>query len=191
MEQCSWSTKGGGRKVGGGGTVGHHRCRFALSRVFQNVLCYNRGIGWGNSVGRQRLARQQGFSIGDIQMAKHSFTPIQQVFDDADKGSLGFAERLLSLGIASRAEAKPHAMAWASIAYNAPIESGRQGDKLPRDSDAVRAMNRVLATCFPSVDKPSTVNPKRTANKTDEVAKLIKAYAKLTGAEKRRFKASI
>ena len=124
-------------------------------------------------------------------MPKFNFTPIQQVFDDADNNAVSYMDRLLSLGIASRAEAKPHAMAWASIRYDAPIESGRKGDKLPRDSDAVRAMNRVLATCFPSVDKPSTVSPKRTANKTDDVAKLIKAYAKLTGAEKRRFKSSI
>jgi len=28
MEQCSWSTEGGGRKVGGGGTVGHRPRQF-------------------------------------------------------------------------------------------------------------------------------------------------------------------
>jgi len=162
-----------------------------LSRVLLNVLCYNRGIGWGNSIGRQRLARQQGFFIGDIQMAKHSFTPIQQVFDDADNNAVSYMDRLLTLGIASRNEAKPHAMEWASIKYDTKIIEGRQGNQLPRDTPAVRAMNRVLATCFPSVDKVSTVNPKAVAKKTDNVAKLIKAYAELTGAEKRRFKSSI
>jgi hypothetical protein len=28
MEQCSWSTEGGGRKVGGGGTVGQRPRQF-------------------------------------------------------------------------------------------------------------------------------------------------------------------
>ena len=124
-------------------------------------------------------------------MTKFNYTPIQQVFDDADNNAVSYMDRLLTLGIASRTEAKPHAMEWASIKYGAKIIDGRQGKMLPRDSDAVRAMNRVLATCFPSVDKVSTVNPKAVAKKTDEVAKLIKAYAKLTAAEKRRFKSSI
>jgi hypothetical protein len=163
---------------------------YALSRVFPNVLCYNRGIGWGNSIGRQRLARQQGFFIGDTQMAKQNFTPIQQVFADADAESLSFADRLLSLGIASRSEAKPHAMEWACMTHEGcKIIEGRQGNKLT-DTSAERAMNRVLSICYPSSDKPVRTQ-KRTANKTDEVAKLIKAYAKLTGAEKRRFKSSI
>jgi len=161
-----------------------------LSRVLLNVLCYNRGIGWGNSIGRQRLVRQRGFFIGDIQMPKFNFTPVQQVFADAENDSLSYMDRLLTLGIATKAEAKPHAMSYASIRYGAKITEGRQGNVLPRNSDAERAMYRVLALCFPSADKPVS-SQQAVAKKTDEVAKLIKAYAKLTGAEKRRFKSSI
>ena len=124
-------------------------------------------------------------------MAKTNYTPVQQVFEDAENDCLSYMDRLLTLGIASRTEAKPHAMLWASIRYEVKIIEGREGKMLPRDTPAVRAMNRVLALCFPSVDKVSTLKPKAVAKKTDNVAKLIKAYAQLTGAEKRRFKSSI
>ena len=81
-------------------------------------------------------------------------------------------------------------MQWASIKYTAPIEQGRQGNKLPRNSDAERAMYRVLELCFPTADKPVST-PKATANKVDNVAKMLKAYAKLTKAEQKRFLASV
>jgi len=123
-------------------------------------------------------------------MPKFNFTPVQQVFADAENDSLSYMDRLLTLGIATKAEAKPHAMSYASIRYGAKITEGRQGNVLPRNSDAERAMYRVLALCFPSADKPVS-SQQAVAKKTDEVAKLIKAYAKLTGAEKRRFKSSI
>lgn len=44
------------------------------------------------------------------------------VFDLADKSSASFAEKLMSLGIASRAEARPHAVEWASKKYSNTIE---------------------------------------------------------------------
>ena len=114
---------------------------------------------------------------------------IYSVFNDADKSSASFTERLLALGIASRADAKPHAMRWAAAKYHAKIEQGQRGEKLPRDSAAERAMNRVLEVCFPSADKPKAKPGK--ANKVDVVEKLLAAYAKLSAAEKRRFKAGL
>lgn len=110
------------------------------------------------------------------------------VFNDADTSSASFATRLMALGIASRAEAKPFAMEWAAQKYGAKIEQGQRGDKLPRDSAAEKAMNRVLAICYPSVDMPRAA---RSNNKVDAVAKLLKGYAALTGAEKRRFLAQL
>lgn len=109
------------------------------------------------------------------------------VFDDADKSSASFAERLIKLGIGDRATAKPLAMAWAAKKYNAVIESGQRGDKLPRDSAAEKAMNRVLAVCFPSVDLPES--KVKNSAKVSAVEKLLAAYLKLDGAEKRSFKA--
>ena len=111
------------------------------------------------------------------------------VFNDADKQSASFTERLLALGIASRTDAKPLAMEWAAKKYGASIEQGQRGAKLPRDSAAERAMNRVLQVCFPSADLPKS--HKQVVNKADPVAKLLKGYGELTAAQKRRFLAGI
>ena len=107
------------------------------------------------------------------------------VFKAADKSSASFAEDLLALGIASRTDAAPLAMEWAAAKHNARITQGQRGATLPRNSAAERAMYRVLGVCFPKADKPKS--PKATANKTDAVAKLFKAWSALSGAEKRRF----
>lgn len=111
---------------------------------------------------------------------------IYRIFDLADNSSASFAEQLLALGIASRSDARPFAMEWASAKYKAKITQGQRGDKLPRNSAAEQAMKRVLQVCFPSADKPQS--KRKSSNKTDAVAKLLKAYEALTGAEKRRFK---
>lgn len=110
------------------------------------------------------------------------------VFNDADKSSASFAEQLFALGVADRATAKPLAMEWASKKYKAPITSGQRGDKLPSNSAAERAMYRVLDVCFPKADVPKASAAKAD---TDPVAKLLKAYAKLTPAEQRKFLRSI
>jgi hypothetical protein len=110
---------------------------------------------------------------------------IYAVFTDADNLSASFTERLMALGIASRAEAKPFAMEWAAKKHNVSITQGLQGAKLPRDSAAERAMNRVLSICYPKADLPK---PKKTsANKADPVAKLFTQWQALSAAEKRRF----
>ena len=113
---------------------------------------------------------------------------INAVFNDADNKSASFTERLLKLGIGTRADAKPFAMKWAAEKYGVTIEQGLRGDKLPRDSAAEKAMNRVLGICFPSVD---TAKPSGTSNKVDPVKSLVTRFGKLTPAEKRRFLAAI
>ena len=115
-------------------------------------------------------------------------TRVFAIFDDADNSSANFTARLLAEGIASRTDAKPLAIAWASRKYRAKVTKGNQGDKLPRNSDAERAMYRVLSVCFPKADLPK---PKASANKADPVARLLKSFKALTPAEKRRFKAAI
>ena len=112
------------------------------------------------------------------------------VFNDADKSSASFAERLLALGIGSRADARPLAMEWASKKYGVAIKEGQRGMTfVKRDTDAERAMNRVLQVCFPSADKPKS--GKATANKVDAVEALLKKYQALSASEKRRFLKSI
>ena len=107
------------------------------------------------------------------------------VFNDADTSSVSFAERLMALGVADKATAKPLAMEWAATKYKAKIEKGQRGDKLPTNSAAERAMYRVLDVCFPKADMPKA--KPTTSKHVDPVAKLLAAYAKLTPAEKRAF----
>ena len=125
---------------------------------------------------------------------------VYAVFNDADTSSASFAVRLMELGIASRAEAKPLAMEWAiedgkrkAIKARLPVPTvklveGQRGVTFSvRDSGAERAMNRVLEVCYPKADAPKPKTAKATANKVDAVAKLVKAYTALTAVEKRRF----
>lgn len=119
-------------------------------------------------------------------------TAVYAVFNQADKSSVSFAEQLLALGIGSRADARPLAMDWASKKYNVALKDGQRGVTFVKpDTDAERAMNRVLQVCFPSADKPKAKSPKATANKVDPVAKLLEKYNALTAVEKRRFLKSI
>jgi hypothetical protein len=57
----------------------------------------------------------RAFSFGDSVMKQFTFNKaaVFAVFNDADNSSASFADRLLSLGIASRVDAKPLAMEWA------------------------------------------------------------------------------
>ena len=114
---------------------------------------------------------------------------INAVFNDADKSSASFTERLLALGVGDRATAKPLAMRWAAEKYGCKIEEGQRGEKLPRDSAAEKAMNRVLAVCFPRADLPVSAATERA--KADKVDRLIAAYLKLSAGEKRSFKARL
>ena len=119
------------------------------------------------------------------------------VFKDADNSSASFADRLFQLGVADRATARPLAMEWALA--NAQSKKLDAGVKLikgqrgltfsKRDTAAERMMNRVLGLCFPTAD---LVKPKaKSNNKADPVESLLKKFASLTAAEKRRFKAAI
>jgi hypothetical protein len=116
-------------------------------------------------------------------------TAVYAVFNDADNESASFAVRLMELGIASRAEAKPFAMDWASKKHNnEPIKMGQRGMTfVRRDTNAEKAMNRVLQVCYPSADAPKPKTGKRTANKVDPVSALFKKWQALSASEKRRF----
>ena len=129
---------------------------------------------------------------------------VYAVFNDADNESASFAVRLMELGIASRAEAKPFAMEWAiedtkrkAIKAKKPVPTvkiieGQRGLTFSvRDSAAERAMNRVLSVCYPNADAPKPKTGKATANKVDAVDAVLKKYQALTASEKRRFLKSI
>jgi hypothetical protein len=111
---------------------------------------------------------------------------VHKVFTDADNASLNFADRLFALGIADKKTAKPFAMHWAAKKYDAKIEIGQRGEKLPRDSAAEKAFYRVLKLCFPDVDvntpKAVTIKATKTA-----LEKALAAFAKLSAEEKEEF----
>lgn len=119
------------------------------------------------------------------------------VFKDADNQSASFAERLIALGVADRATARPLAMEWAlgraqskKLDAGVKLIKGQRGLTFSkRDTAAERMMNRVLGLCFPAVDLPKAKT--QSSNKTDPVESLLKKFASLTAAEKRRFKAAI
>jgi hypothetical protein len=115
---------------------------------------------------------------------------VHKVFTDADNASLNFADRLFALGIADKKTAKPFAMHWAAKKYDAKIELGQRGEKLPRDSAAEKAFYRVLKLCFPDVDtketKAVTIKPTKTA-----LEKALAAFAKLSDDEKDEFYATL
>lgn len=117
---------------------------------------------------------------------------VKPTFDLADDSSASFADKLLSAGIASRAEAQPYAMAWAVARYpGTSIKKGQRGPTFTqRNSAAEQAMYRVLQVCFPKADAPKP-KAKASHNKADPVAKLLKAYNDLSAGQKRSFLAKL
>lgn len=123
-----------------------------------------------------------------------NYTTPAQVFDAAESASVNFAEAMMQLGIGSRAEAKPHALQWASKKYGVPIRTGQRGDGFDRAPGnkkaeaAHKAVQRVLDIIYPPSDLPSK---KTKAKQPDPVAQLLKKFNDLTAAQKRRFLAGI
>lgn len=123
-----------------------------------------------------------------------NYTTPAQVFDAAENASVNFAEAMMQLGIGSRAEAKPHALQWASKKYGVPIRTGQRGDGFDRVNGgkkaeaAHKAVQRVLDIIYPSSDLPSG---KTKAKQPDPVTQLLKKFNDLTAAQKKRFLAGI
>lgn len=110
------------------------------------------------------------------------------VFNKADNSSVEFLSQLLPLGIASRTDAKPLVIEWASKKYNCKPYEGQRGLTFKQGSTARMAMNRVLDRIFGGETKPTA--PK-VSNKTDKVKKLHNEFQKLTANERRRFLLSL
>jgi len=123
-----------------------------------------------------------------------NYTTPAQVFDAAESASVNFAEAMMQLGIGSRAEAKPHALQWASKKYGVPIRTGQRGDGFDRARGnkkaeaAHKAVQRVLDIIYPPSDLPSK---KTKAKQPDPVAQLLKKFNDLTAAQKKRFLAGV
>ncbi len=114
------------------------------------------------------------------------------LFNRIDDASLSFAEQALALGFASASELRPVALEWASQKFGVALREGQRGltldDRAKQYEAARKAVQRVVAACFPAVDRPAKASA---AQAVDPVKKLASAYAKLTAAQKRRFLAML
>lgn len=107
---------------------------------------------------------------------------MQEVFNAADETPTDWAITLAEEGLTTRALARPFVVIWAGKKYGAQVREGQRGIMVPQDSDAARAVDRVLSAVFSAVPK----EPKK-ANKP-ELARGIQAamkpvLAKFTKAE--------
>ena len=123
--------------------------------------------------------------------AAHTNAAIAAVFNDADNSAAGFLARLMEQGIATRSEANPYALTWASAKYGCPLNAdGQRGigldSKHAKYAAAAKAKNRVLNRIF----NDEIVTPP-TSKHTDNVAKLLKQFEKLTPAQRKKFLAAI
>jgi hypothetical protein len=112
------------------------------------------------------------------------------VFNKADNVSVVLLSDLLPLGIASRTDAKPLVIEWASKKYNCKPYEGQRGTTFKQGSTARMAMNRVLNRIFGDEIAPSKPKTK-TNSKTDKVKKLHNEFQKLNANERRRFLLSL
>lgn len=112
---------------------------------------------------------------------------MQAVFEAADSKPTDWALTLAAEGLTTRALARPFVVIWAGKKYGKPVTQGQRGIMVPQDSDAARAVDRVLKVVFSADDAPKT----KSSGSQDPVATLLKKYADLTPAQKRAFKAAI
>ena len=95
-------------------------------------------------------------------------------------------ETLLKQGIADRATARPFVVFYIAEVRKAPTYKGQRGVTFGHSTNYARQVDRILAKMFNDIEaKPAKPT---SSNKSDPVKRLLKAYAELTGAEKRRFK---
>jgi hypothetical protein len=108
----------------------------------------------------------------------------------ADISSASLLDTLLSNGVASRTDALPYVVFYVSelpTTKRKPYE-GQRGWTFGRGNAEDKRVNRILNNIFVDVERD---NKPAKSKKVDKVAKLVSAYEQMTGAEKRRFLASI
>lgn len=109
-------------------------------------------------------------------LALHANSAVAAVFDEADNSAASFLARLMEQGIATRGEAEPFALVWASSKYGCPLVEGERGMRLsdasPKYEAAKSAKRRVLNRIF---NDEVVVEKKAAKFDADKAAKAIKA----------------
>ena len=109
----------------------------------------------------------------------------------ADGVSATILESLLKKGIASRADARPFVVFYIAEARNAPTYKGQRGVTFGHSTNYARQVDRILSEMFNDIEAKPAKPKAKTSHKTDPVKRLLNSYAKLTSAEKRRFKSAL
>jgi hypothetical protein len=111
-------------------------------------------------------------------VALHSNTAVAAVFNDADNSAANFLARLMEQGIATRAEAEPFALLWASEKYGCPLSENQRGvgfnTSHAKYETSKSAKNRVLNRIFNDEIRESSA-PKKVKFDAAKAAKQIKA----------------
>jgi hypothetical protein len=111
-------------------------------------------------------------------VALHSNTAVAAVFNDADNSAAEFLARLMEQGIATRAEAEPFALLWASEKYGCPLSENQRGvgfnTSHAKYETSKSAKNRVLNRIFNDEVRESSA-PKKVKFDAEKAAKQIKA----------------
>lgn len=119
-------------------------------------------------------------------------TAVNAVFN-AIVDNVSYTEALLAQGIGDKATARPYALTWAAGKYGVKLVDGQRGLTLDANAKnyetARKAVQRVLEACFPSMELDK-VKP-AVSKQTDDVAKLLKQFEKLTPAQRKKFLAAI
>ena len=106
----------------------------------------------------------------------------------ADNLSVSIAEKLLPLGIADKATARPFVTYFVAEATNTMAYQGQRGMTFGYGTNEERRVTRILSKMF---DDTAAPKPAGNNNNTDPVKALVKKFGGLTAAQKRRFLASI
>lgn len=106
-------------------------------------------------------------------VAMHTNASVSAVFNDADNSAAEFLARLMEQGIATRAEAEPFALLWASTKYGCPLSENQRGvgfnTSHAKYETSKSAKNRVLNRIFndevrePSVAKKAKFDAEKAA----------------------------
>lgn len=124
-----------------------------------------------------------------ISFNSNAYTTASKVFAQIEAQSDAWAETLASAGIVG-ADIKAYAVAYVSEQTGVAPYPSRKGGELIFTKDSPEH-NRVRYLVDVASGAAQAKAGKRSSGKTDPVAKLLKAYADLTPAQKRSFKAQI
>lgn len=115
-------------------------------------------------------------------VAMHTNASVSAVFNDADNSAAEFLARLMEQGIATRAEAEPFALLWASDKYGCPLSENQRGvgfnTSHAKYETSKSAKNRVLNRIFNDELRESSAAKKAKFDAAKAAKQLKTKYTK-------------